>query len=224
MLDKQLLVRRAGRALARCGLVNAYGHCSVRIDDSSFLVSAPKPLGLLLPSDLGSVVNVEGPLPQNVLGEVRAHQQIYKRRPDVGGICRIMPPNIASVAALGRTPEVRHGFGSYFWPRAPFYNDSGLLRSDERASALAETLGAARAVIMKGNGAVVAGETLEEAVVLAWYLEDAARVELDVMKTGIAGADMIYIQRESEERATFVGRPVERMWDFLTAGDMEPAL
>ena len=32
-------VRVAGRALARHGLVHAYGHCSARIDAGRFLVS-----------------------------------------------------------------------------------------------------------------------------------------------------------------------------------------
>jgi HCOMODA/2-hydroxy-3-carboxy-muconic semialdehyde decarboxylase len=39
-----------------------------------------------------SVVRYPRPLPAGVLGEVRLHQQIYRRRPEVGGIVRSMPP------------------------------------------------------------------------------------------------------------------------------------
>jgi len=35
---------RGRRALARAGLVHAYGHCSVRLDAHHFLVSPAKPL------------------------------------------------------------------------------------------------------------------------------------------------------------------------------------
>ena len=39
-------LRIAARALARAGLVTAYGHCSVRLDADCFLVCAAKPMGL----------------------------------------------------------------------------------------------------------------------------------------------------------------------------------
>jgi HCOMODA/2-hydroxy-3-carboxy-muconic semialdehyde decarboxylase len=217
---KQKLVRQAARACAKAGLVNAYGHCSARLDDDSFLVCAAMPMGLITPRDDGVIVKTRGPLPAGVLGEVRAHQQIYARRPDVGGICRIMPPMLLSVSAFGRSPRVRHGFGAYFSPAAPFWNDTGLLRSDERAAELAAALGAARAILMRGNGAIVTGQTLEQAVVLSWYFEDAARVELDVLKAS-GGDGPLYSAEEAAARATFDGRIVERMWDYLTSGDPE---
>src|SRR3546814_8479519 len=41
---QQRLVRVAARALARHGLVHAYGHCSLRLDERHFLVAPSKPL------------------------------------------------------------------------------------------------------------------------------------------------------------------------------------
>jgi len=55
---------------------------------------------------------------------------------------------------------------------------------------------------------------LQEACVLAWYLEDAARVELDVLASGEPG--LVLTTEESRDRATMQGRIVERMWDWLT--------
>jgi HCOMODA/2-hydroxy-3-carboxy-muconic semialdehyde decarboxylase len=156
-------------------------------------------------------------LPAEVLGEVRIHQRIYERRADVQGIARFQSPHLMSLSSLGRTPEVRHGFGSYFYPRAPLWRDPRLVRDDERAAAVADTLGKARAVVMRGNGAVAVGASVEEACVMAWYLEDAARVELDVLATGAAG--LVFDAEEAAARATLQGRIVERMWEWLTAGD-----
>lgn len=65
----------AARALAHAGLVHAYGHCSIRIDADCFLVCAPKPLGMIEDQDAGTIVPVEGELPDGVLGEVRIHQK-----------------------------------------------------------------------------------------------------------------------------------------------------
>jgi HCOMODA/2-hydroxy-3-carboxy-muconic semialdehyde decarboxylase len=197
----EVLVRRAARALDRGGLVNAYGHCSARIDEQSFLVCAPKPMGLIEPGEAGTVVPIEGPLPDGVLGEVRTHQQIYRRRPDVGGIARTFGPNVLALSALRATPKPRHGFGAYFAPQPPLWDDPQLLRSDEQAAALAETL--------------------DVAVVLAWYLDDAARVELAVRAAGGAGDAPVYSAEESEKRSVTAGGIYERMWAYLTRTDPE---
>ncbi len=88
----QRMVRMAARAAGRHGLAHAYGHCSQRLDDERFLVCSARPMGLIGPHEAGIVVQVHRPLPEGVLGEVRIHQQIYARRPEVRGIVRGMPP------------------------------------------------------------------------------------------------------------------------------------
>jgi len=214
-------VRVAARALGRAGLVHAYGHCSARIDATSFLVAPSRPLGLVRPGERCTVVPLDGDLPEGVLPEVRIHREIYRRRPDVGGVARIQPPKLMSLSVLGRTPLARHGFGAYFHPQPPLWDDPLLLRSDVQARRLAEQLGDARAIVMRGNGAVTAGHSLQAAVVLAWYLEDAARVELDCLSAAAHTLPTCLSEEQSAVRATWDGRLLERMWDYLTAGDAE---
>jgi HCOMODA/2-hydroxy-3-carboxy-muconic semialdehyde decarboxylase len=216
------VVKVASRAIARAGLAHAYGHCSVRLDESQFLVSPAKPLGMVTHADQPVRIPIVGPLPPDVLGEVRIHQQIYRSRSDAGGIVRFQSPKLISLSALGRSPSVRHGLGSYFAPRPPFWNDPRLVRDDERAAAVATTLGAARAIVLRGNGAVVVGASLQEACVLSWYLEDAARVELDVLASGDPG--VVFRPEESADRATMQGRIFERMWDWLTRDELPAEL
>lgn len=213
---QEALVRQAGRALARHGLVHAYGHCSMRLDDAHFLVSPAKPLGLVADDDACAVVPLDGPLPDYVLGEVRAHREIYRLRPEVGGIVRAMPPKAMSLGTLRITPLPRLGFGAYFAPRPPLWDDPQLLRSDEQAAALAKQMGTSRAIVMRGNGVITAGPSLEEAVVLCWYLEEAARVEFEVRAIGLADAGAILSEAEAAQRATWSGAILERMWQFLT--------
>lgn len=218
---RERLVRQAARALASASLVNAYGHCSARIDANTFLVCAPKPMGLIEPGEAGTVVPIDGPLPDGVLGEVRAHQQIYRRRHDVGGIARTFPPQVLALSALRLTPLPRHGFGSYFAPQPPLWDDPLLLRNDASAAALAEQLADANAIVMRGNGAITAAATLEEAVVLAWYLEDAARVELIARSTGLHESAPILTAEQCAQRAVSAGGIFERMWAYLTRDDPE---
>jgi HCOMODA/2-hydroxy-3-carboxy-muconic semialdehyde decarboxylase len=212
-------LRMAARAVARAGLVHAYGHCSLRIDDRSFLVTPPKALGLVSSFDEPVLVSTEGPLPQGALPEVLAHQGIFRARSEVGGNVRFQSPQLTALSTLGLTPRARHGFGAYFAPAPPLHEDPRLVREPANVAALVGKLGAARAIVMRGNGAICVGHTLEEAVVMAWYLEDAARVELAVLATGRDGVELT--PQEAADRAVTSGRVVERMWEWLTAGDPE---
>ena len=215
------VVRVAARAIARNGLAHAYGHCSARIDGTAFLVCPAKPMGLVQAADACTVVPMDGPLPDGVLGEVRIHREIYKSRPDVGGVVRSMPPKAMTLAAMGRVPRPRHGFGSYFYPAPALWDDPQLIRTDEQGMALAAKLKQGRGILMRGNGVVTAGSSLEEAVVLTWYLEDAARIELDVMASGEGDTAPVFSKADAKARAKWNGRLRERMWDYLTAGDPE---
>ena len=212
--EQQRLVQQAARALGRAGLVHAFGHCSLRLDAEHFLVCAAQPLELV--GDLpGTVCAIAGPLPEGVLGEVRIHQQIYARRADVGAVCRIMPPALMALSTQGIVPRPRHGIGAYF-DHLPLWSDPRLLRDDTAAARLAEMLGDAPAIVMRGNGAVVAGETMQRAATLAWFLEDAARIERDVRAMGFAPDTGLLDAEETRDRQVWAGRVDERMWDWLT--------
>ncbi|WP_420467725.1 class II aldolase/adducin family protein [Panacagrimonas sp.] len=217
----QRRVRTAARALARGGLVHAYGHCSARLDRDSFVVCAARPMGTIAIGEDGTVVPVNGALPEGVLGEVRIHQQIYARRPQVGAVCRIMPPQTGLLALLRRTPRPRHGFGAYFAPGPALWDDPRLLRDDAAAARLAETLGGGNALVMRANGAVVVGASLIEAVALSWFLEEAARVEVGLMQMGQDGDHTLLSADETTARQVVAGRVYERMWEYLTDGDPE---
>lgn len=221
MEQLQRQVRQAARALARAGLVGPYGHCSMRIDEDRFLVCAARPMGLIAAGEPGTIVPVSGPLPPEVLGEVRMHQAIYAARPDVQAVCRFMPPQVLALAAMGQAPRARHGFSSYFYPAVPFLHAPLLVRSDESARAVAETMGDAPAIVVGANGALTAADSIEKALTLAWFLEDAARVELAVRSAGGAGYASFADAAEAQQRATWAGRIAERMWEYLTAGDPE---
>lgn len=215
-------VRVAGRALARHGLVHAYGHCSARIDAGHFLVSPPRALGLVRPGEACSVVPLDGPLPDGVLGEVRIHREIYRLRPDVQGVIRSTPPKAMTLGAMRLTPRPRYGYGAYFAPQPPLWDDPRLLRADELTVSLAEMLGDAGAIFMRGNGLVTAGWSIEEALVLTWYAEDASRVELEFLAANMAEVGLL-TPDQVEARATWAGRIRERMWEYLTDGDPEGA-
>jgi len=106
--------------------------------------------------------------------------------------------------------------GAYFAPCPPLWDNPRLLRDDESAAKLAETMGDAPAIVMRGNGAITVGRTLEEAVTMAVFLEDSARVERDVRAMGFDPDSGVMSQEEVEGRRVFAGGVVERMWAWIT--------
>lgn len=220
---RQRRVRQAARALDRAGLVTAYGHCSERIDDRTFLVCRAGPMGTIGRGEPGIVVEIDGPLPTDVLGEVRVHQQIYRRRPDIAAVCRVLPPQLMALSTMGLVPAMRHGFAAFFHAGIGFWDDPSLIRDDVSAKGVAQALGESGAVVLRGNGCVVVAEDLRRAVTLSCYLEDAARIELLVRSSGGGGEFPLLTQEEAVRRATWAGRPAERMWDYLLRDDIENA-
>lgn len=216
---KQREVRMLARACDRAGLTTAYGHCSVRLDATSFLVCAPKPMGLIVPEDEGTVVQLDAPLPEGVLGEVRMHREVYRVRPDVHAVVRFISPAVTALAAFGRTPRPRHGFGTYFAPEVPWWPDPKLIRNDEAAQGVARTLGAAPGIVVSVNGSVVCGADAAQALALAVFLEDAARIELLALQAN--QTQLLMTPEQCQARATWAGRVAERMWDYWTQGDPE---
>lgn len=211
-------VRMAARALARAGLVHAYGHCSRRAGDG-LMVSPPRPLGLVRRGEECPTLALHGPLPASVLGEVRMHRAVYRSRAEVGAVCRIQPPALMALSALGRTPRALHGFSAYFADGVPLFDDPALVRDDATAERVARRLGAASAIVLRGNGALVVASDLRTAVCLAWYLEDAARVELAVLPA--AAEARVLTADQARRRATWSGGLADRMWAYLTEGDEE---
>jgi HCOMODA/2-hydroxy-3-carboxy-muconic semialdehyde decarboxylase len=126
-----------------------------------------------------------------------------------------------ALSTLRRTPRVLHGQGSYFTPSVPLWDDPQLVRSDAQAQAVAATMGNSAAIVMRGNGLVVGADSIEAVVALTWYLEDAARIELDVLPLAASLPATEFSEDEARARATRSGRIIERMWEYLAAGDPE---
>lgn len=203
----------------RHGLAHAYGHVSTRLDAARFLVSPARPLGTVSRGERGVVVTLDSDLPAAALPEVRIHREIYRNRPEVGGVVRVQPPMLMALSALGETPRVLHGLGAYFAPQAPLWPGVGLVRDDDQAAQVAKMMGSSAGIVLSGNGCVTAAATLEEAAGLAFFLEDAARVDLAVRSAG--GTPRTYTAEEAAQRAVRAGALFERMWHYLCFEDAE---
>jgi HCOMODA/2-hydroxy-3-carboxy-muconic semialdehyde decarboxylase len=127
--------------------------------------------------------------------------------------------------ALGtarRTPRPRHGMGAYFGAGAALVGRpaTGARRRTRRRRG--RNAGPCNAIVMRGNGAVVAADSLLKATVLTWYLEDAARLELQVLAAGLQDDSVVLDRGRAPARATDSGAIFERMWQFMTPATANP--
>jgi HCOMODA/2-hydroxy-3-carboxy-muconic semialdehyde decarboxylase len=206
-------VTEAARVLSATGLVDAFGHVSVRVRDLA-LMTPPRPLGGL--TDGTALVELPldgGELPAGVPREAWIHTAIYRARPDVGAICRAQPPAALAAGVAGVPVRALHGQGAFLGSIVPVFDDARLVRDRDRSEALAATLGPAPALIMRGNGAVAAATSPGRAVALMYVLERSAELNLRVAAAGSPGQQLNQAERLAWERAS--DELLQRLWLHL---------
>lgn len=167
------------RVLAGEGLAAGFGHVSRRVGGDSFMISGKVPLGTVSVDEV-VVVTERGPedgLAHLLPVEAAIHVAVYRTRPDVNAIARTHGDFCSVLSILGEPVRAVHAFGATLGPEVPVYDACELIESEEKAGRLAAVLGSASAVTLRGNGAVVCGADLVEACVLAYYLEESARLQ-----------------------------------------------
>ncbi len=177
------------RMLAATGLVEAFGHVSARTPDG-FLITSTRPLFEAAEED---VIAVEGGTPvagpvNYVPLETPMHAAIYQARPDVGAICRGHPPYAVTWGVSTEPLPLLHGLGGMAGRVVPSHPDIELIKTPGAGQAVAETLGDHASVLLAANGCLAVGEDLSEAAARLWYLEERARVAVQVRMAGLATA------------------------------------
>jgi L-fuculose-phosphate aldolase len=109
----------------------------------------------------------------------RFHLWIYRHRPNVNAIVHTHPPYVSALSLVGEPLKVAHMDTTMFhddcaylpeWPGVPI--------GDEEGRIIHEALGNNRAILLAHHGQLVACATLEEATVLATFIERAARMQV----------------------------------------------
>ncbi len=217
-------VALANRIVHRMGLVTAFGHVSARIPGTStFLFPTRASPALahadrLLTLDLdGKVLDGEG-TPNT---ELWIHARIYAARPDVGAVAHVHSPACVALVATGRRLRIIHNSASVFSDGVPVFDRVGLIRSRELGDDVARTLGASRAMLLRGHGANVVDVDIRSATVGACLLEEAADLQLRAL-AAVGGRDFDMDQFKPEEsirvREEFDSTgPITRAWQYYAA-------
>jgi HCOMODA/2-hydroxy-3-carboxy-muconic semialdehyde decarboxylase len=213
----------ANRILYDQGVVDGFGHVSVRHDKSPghFLLARNMAPALVRSADIvvfdlhGTPLDAGG---RRVYLERFIHGEIYRARPDVGAIVHSHSPSVIPFGVTGvplRPVFHMSGFlggGAALFDIRGVAGDTDMLVSDSRlGAALAATLGARTTVLMRGHGSTVVGESLEQAVYRAIYAEVNARLQLAAASLG----DVTFLsEREAELAAATNDRQIGRTWEL----------
>lgn len=199
------------RIIYREGLSDAFAHLSMRSDEGNEMLFMPRKSPALVKAEDLFWVDFESPVPQSSL-----HQAIYKARSDVKAVFHFHSPAAILLSLVGKSVQPMHNYSAIFYEGVPLYPGTGQVESPARAEEMAKLLGDAKALILRGHGAVVVGQSIREVCLLALFLEESARLQTEAMRLGepmLIGRD----EAEKIARRTFKPTSVQRAWDHFVA-------
>jgi len=218
----------AYRTLAEHGVIDAYGHVSVRSekDPNRYFLAGHVAPELVTEEHIIEYNLDSNPLDARGRESVRErfiHGEIFKTRPEVVSVVHNHSPSVVpfSVTEVPMRPIyhmaafVGEGLPNFEIRDAQKGTDM-LVKTPHLGQALARTLGAKPAALMRGHGAVVVGENIARAVGRSIYLEQSARMQLQAMLIAGPGGRVTYLD-ESEVKASNPLQNYNRAWPLWRA-------
>lgn len=229
----------ASRMLANEGVLDAFGHVSLRHpgDPNKFLLPRSRSPQLVEAADILEYTLDAEPVratPHRLFAERVIHGCIYQARPDVMAVCHhhaaaVLPFCVTGIpivpvfhlgAAVGATMP--------FWDQHDEFGDTNLLvAKPEEGRSLARALGPHPAVLMRHHGATVVGDDLRELVSRSIFMCQNATYQLQARVLGKVeplSAGETRLAGSLNALPTVVGRT----WEYWThrlaeAGRLPPA-
>lgn len=229
MEDLDALIRKlvvANRILAAEGVVDAFGHISVRHPShpGRYLLSRSRSPELVQVDDImefemdGTAVDLRGRTPYL---ERFIHGSVFLARPDVVSVVHSHSYEIIPFG-VSKTPlrPIFHSAGRIGSPvpvwdiRDKFGDTKMMVENMEHGRDLCSCLGNCAVALMRGHGCVVTAPSIEDAVLTAIYLRVNARLQMDAMRMGevnyLSPGEVLINSQQKDRR---VGNA--RAWEYL---------
>jgi ribulose-5-phosphate 4-epimerase/fuculose-1-phosphate aldolase len=218
----------ANRMLAHEGVLDAFGHVSVRHprDPGRYLLSRSRSPALIEPSDILEYALDSEPVKRpkvQLYAERVIHGCIYQARSDVMAVVHHHAPAVMPFAIAGKPIVPVFHLGAAMGEIAPFwdqYDEFGatnlLVVKQEEGHSLARALGRHSAVMMNRHGATVVGAGLKELVARAIFMCQNAEYQLRALMLGAATP----LHRGEVELAGAISampNVVSRTWEYWNA-------
>ena len=215
----------ANRILFREGVLDAFGHVSVRHDKhpDRFLLARNMAPALVTRDDIvtfdydGRALDANG---RGVYLERFIHAEIYRARPDVMAVVHSHSASVVPFGIVQGLPfrAVCH-MGGFIGICAPVFEIRDvagdetdlLIRNGMLGAALAKSLGDGNVVLMRGHGSTVVGDRLRQVVFRAVYTETNAKLQSEALRLG----PITYLSAgEARTTARVIDMQVDRAWDL----------
>jgi len=225
-LKKELVA--ANRILGHEGILDAFGHVSVRHPENSghFLLCrarSPENVEVADVLEFDSEGELAGDADVIPYVERFIHAGVYEARPDVLAVCHnhaisFLPFSISRSARLRATISASRmlGDGVPVWDIADDFGGSTdlLVRNMAQGRSLARVLGPGPAALMRGHGSVVAGSSLRQLTDRCLIMDRAATAQLGAMTLG---AERSFTEAELAPHADLPAGATadDRVWEYL---------
>jgi ribulose-5-phosphate 4-epimerase/fuculose-1-phosphate aldolase len=228
----------ANRILAHEGVLDAFGHVSVRHPNhpDRYLLSRSRSPLLIEPDDILEFTLDSEPVrpPKALLYAERViHGCIYQARRDVVAVCHHHAPAVMPFCIAGKPIVPVFHLGAAMGEEAPFwdqYDEFGatnlLVVKPEEGRSLARALGQHSAVLMNRHGATVVGVNLKELVARSIFMCQNADYQLRALTLG---TPQPLHRGEIKLAGTLSAMPnvVTRTWEYWSmrleaTGDLPP--
>src|SRR6267142_2474848 len=222
----------ANRVLADLGVLDGFGHVSVRHDKDAnrYLMSRSMAPALvkaddILEYDLDSVaVDAKG---QALFLERFIHGEIYKARPDVRAVVHSHSPSVIPFGVSRTRLQPIYHMSSFMGLDVPVFeirdiagpSSDLLVRDAPLGVALAKALADKTVVLMRGHGSVTVGTSIPQVVFRAYYAEMNARLQSEAIKLG---AVTYLTAEEAAASAKTNDALVMRPWELWKRKVMKP--
>ena len=225
----------ANRILFRQGVVDGFGHVSVRDsrDGERFLLARSMAPALVTAADV-MTFDLDGepvrPSGSALYAERFIHSEIYRARADVHAVVHSHSPAVIPFGVVSSTPlRAIYHMGGFLGRSVPIFDirsaagpaSDMLIRDRVLGAALARVLAANPVVLMRGHGSTAVGGDLRQAVYRAVYTEVNARLQMEAMRLG----PVVYLSDEEAANAAAANaRQVDRAWELwkMTAFGANP--
>jgi HCOMODA/2-hydroxy-3-carboxy-muconic semialdehyde decarboxylase len=213
------LLTKAAQVLSGLGLVQGHGHLSSLVDDDhgQGIICTPRAAPSLAtasdmirfsPEDLRAHAT-------RLPVEAIMHTSIYACREDVGAIVRVHSPLIDALGSRLKSIGIVHGRGSHLRNSPWVFDDPSPISTVDLGLAVTELLADRQAVVLRGNGAVIVGNDIPDAVANASYLLETVTIHL---AGGVAEAAKPFTSHEIGLRGGAMrGDSSNRTWDYLVS-------
>jgi ribulose-5-phosphate 4-epimerase/fuculose-1-phosphate aldolase len=223
-LKNQLVA--ANHILANEGIIEGFGHVSVRHPDGDkLLISQSLSPRLVTREDImtmtfdGTVVENEDKQPYL---ETVIHRAIYRNHDDVNAVVHHHAPDMMPFVATDTEIKPVFHLAALFHQGVPTFSDydtkmGPLIVTEDEGNRMAEALGDKRAQLLKNHGANVTGATLKEAVLGTVYLVMNARYQIQAEQLG----EPSYFDgpqgalEATVDDVILADISIDRMWSFL---------